>query len=159
MTGWRAIGQGSGDLGARMERIWRSIGGGPAVFLGVDSPDVPADALLDAVRIAFGRDDGLDGAVGPAADGGYWTLASRALMPAVLREIDWGGPRVLAQTLAAAVEAGLCFKTLATWYDVDTPSDLAALRTRLAGLDQGPHDDALPRLRQQLDLIRGKMQP
>lgn len=159
LTGWRAMAQGSGDLGARIERVWRRLGGGPAVFLGVDSPDVPATALHEAMRVVTGADHQADGAVGPVTDGGYWTLACRALAPAVLEGIDWGGPRVLEQTLAAASGAGLRFKTLPSWYDVDTPKDLAALRTRLAGLDQGPRDDALLRLRQQLDLIRGKMQP
>lgn len=126
-AGWRLIDQGTGDLGARLEHTWRDTGAGAVVFLGVDTPDVPA-AALEAVVPALAD---VDAAIGPASDGGYWTLAARRHAPALLRGIDWGGSAVYHQTLAAAAREGLTWRSLPTWHDVDEPADLAALRHRL----------------------------
>ena len=42
--GWRIVEQGAGDLGERIARVWRGVAG-PAMVLGVDSPDVPGASL------------------------------------------------------------------------------------------------------------------
>ncbi|MCA9295813.1 MAG: DUF2064 domain-containing protein, partial [Phycisphaerales bacterium] len=44
---WTA--QGGGDLGDRIVRVWRSTGGGPAAIFGIDTVDMPAAALDDAM--------------------------------------------------------------------------------------------------------------
>ncbi len=124
---WRVISQSGGDLGERLDRAWQAAGRGPIVFLGADSPDVPAEALR-AIGPALAR---ADAAIGPAADGGYWALASRRYRPELVRGIDWGGAAVYDQTHAAARAAGLRLVDLPPWHDVDTPADLAALLDRL----------------------------
>ncbi len=142
---WQCIEQGGGDLGQRLTRVWRAVGGGPAVFLGTDSPDVPAEAL-GSVAGALGH---ADLAVGPVTDGGYWTLAARAFVPKVLTGIDWGTRAVYHQTRCAAKNAGLRMAVLRRWHDVDEPKDLRALRRRLVDT----REPALTVLRSKLNKI------
>ncbi len=147
---WRMLDQGAGDLGDRMARIWRSIGSGPAAFLGIDSPDVPAahfDALADALCAG-------DAAAGPVEDGGYWTLAARRFAPQLLMGIDWGTPDVYHQTQRRAADAGLQLLKLPAWHDVDEPADLAALCQRIASATE----PALVQLRTSLAAIGIKRQ-
>ena len=70
------------------------------------------------------------------ADGGYWTLAARAVPVALLESIDWGTPAVYDQTHAAARAASLRLVDLPAWHDVDDAADLTALRRRLADADE-----------------------
>lgn len=128
------VGQGEGDLGARLDRIWRTVGSQrPVAFFGIDSPDVPGEALAAIPRALAEHDV----AIGPTSDGGYWTLAARRRQPRLLRRIDWGGDCVYDQTLARAREAGLSVRSLPLWHDVDVPEDLASLRRRLADPSTG----------------------
>jgi hypothetical protein len=136
---WPAGGvrQADGDLGARLHAAFRSVAPGArfAAAIGSDLPDLP----LDAVRAAFAAlERGSDLALGPAEDGGYYLIALRpAAAPARLFEsIPWGGPRVLAATLACAAVLGLETALLPRARDVDTAADLDALAARLAA---APH--------------------
>ncbi|MEM9884141.1 MAG: DUF2064 domain-containing protein [Planctomycetota bacterium] len=141
---WRVTEQGDGDLGERLERVWRDIPGG-VVFFGVDSPDVPASswsALEESLRTH-------DAAVGPVGDGGYWTLAARSRRVELVRGIDWGGAGVYDQTRRAAEAAGVTLAELPPWHDVDDPADLAALRRRLIDAEE----PALIDLARRLDTI------
>jgi len=141
--GWRAFEQGPGDLGERLIRVWERLGRGPVAFFGVDRPDVPADALQQLAR---------DSAqptlkIGPAYDGGYWTIAMNVYRPQVFTGIDWGTTRVYDQTLSVAENADLSLHALPTWWDVDQPADVVALRHRLDHTREPP----LQRLAQRLD--------
>lgn len=142
-SGWRIIDQGTGDLGQRMDHVWRRLGCGAIVFLGADSPDLPAGALA-AIVPALGA---ADAAIGPVSDGGYWTLAARRYVPQLLRGIDWGGASVYDQTMATAARVRVSVTTLDAWHDVDRPGDLAALRRRLESPSPQSPDPALLRLR------------
>ncbi len=133
---WELLDQGSGELGDRMGRIWREIGGGPVVFFGADAPDAPLEQALRAAR------QGLDGSrgclIGPTGDGGYWTLGCPVWQPMLFESIDWGSDRVYDQTLARAREASIGITNLPAWDDVDTPQDLAMLRRRLQDAAEPP---------------------
>ncbi len=142
---WQVADQGSGDLGERLARVWRRLGGGPAVFLGSDSPDTPEESLRGVLRALSGADIVL----GPVSDGGYWTIAGRRLDARLFDRIDWGTSRVYDQTRAAADRAGLSVALVPRWFDVDRAKDLVALRRRIAV----SHDGALMELRAQLDRI------
>jgi hypothetical protein len=138
--------QGAGDLGQRMDRLWRAIGErDPVAYFGMDAPDVPLEPLLKLperlVRNIL--------AIGPTVDGGYWTIAAAALPPHILQRIDWGTNTVYDQTLQRATESGLTIDRLPRWWDVDRPADLLALRRRLRALPQP--DPALTRLAARLD--------
>jgi hypothetical protein len=146
----RLADQGPGDLGHRLDHVWRTVApDGPIAFFGVDSPDVPESAL-DAIPAALA---GAELAIGPAQDGGYWTLAARRYLPRVLRRIDWGGPSVYDQTCQRAEEARLTRAELPRWHDVDRPEDLRALRRRLMTLTRpaGERERPLMRLAERID--------
>lgn len=153
--GWAVVDQGDGDLGARLERVWRgeAVGGGAVAFFGVDSPDVPAEAL-EAMPGAL---DGADAAVGPVGDGGYWTLiaAGAERGAALLEGIDWGSERVHRQTHDRAAAAGLRCVDLPAWHDVDDIADLTAMRRRLIAATE----PALVELRAGLDNRLGPLRP
>ncbi len=139
------IDQDTGDLGNRIMRAWEDVGSGPTVFFGVDSPDIPVDALK-AIPNALTRSEA---ACGPVDDGGYWCLAARQLARQLLIDIDWGTSKVYHQTQNAAARARLSLAELPAWHDVDTPDDLDALRQRIR-LQKEP---ALTRLAKRLDRV------
>lgn len=150
-AGVEVIDQGTGDLGQRIGHVWQIIGSGPAVFFGVDSPDIPTQVLTtlyDSLNHAHA-------AVGPVEDGGYWCLAARRYTPELLAGIDWGTFAVYHQTREAARNAGLTLHELPHWHDVDTAEDLSALLTRL----RDTREPALTRLKQRLDKITQDHQP
>jgi len=142
--GWEILSQGQGDLGDRLDHVWRTIGEGQAVFFGVDSPDTPLDSLKGIWRALINADTTL----GPVDDGGYWCLASRKYAPSLLSGIDWGTSDVYHQTTRAAEAAGLTLQSLPPWHDVDTPDDLSALMNRLCDADEPQLIRLLHRLRQ-----------
>jgi hypothetical protein len=121
--------QGNGDLGARMQRIFRHTPPGPVVIVGTDVPHITPGHIRDAFRV-LGRRDGV---FGPAEDGGYWLmgLRRRPRMPvlnATFNAVRWSGPHALSDTLANL--RGHAIGQLATLPDVDTASDFA----RCAGI-------------------------
>jgi rSAM/selenodomain-associated transferase 1 len=153
----QVVEQGGGDLGDRLNRVWRAVGvDRPVAFFGSDSPDVP-DAALAEIPAAL---DGCDVALGPTDDGGYWTLAARTHLPQVLSAIDWGGATVYDQTRQRAADAGLVVRALPMWHDVDRPEDVEALRGRLQ--QEAGHRDLpapLGQLAERLDALCPSISP
>jgi hypothetical protein len=151
--GVRVWPQPAGPLGDRMRSVMAALldGGAPAVVLvGSDLPDLRG-AIVERALAHLARDpDAL--VLGPSADGGYYLIAGTRV-PAVFDGIAWGGPDVLAQTVAAAGRAGQTVHLLAGLRDVDTPEDLEAARgprTRawLSSMRQAVGSNGTPRARQ-----------
>lgn len=95
----RRIGQGRGDLGARMARPFRTLPPGPVVIVGSDIPDVSPDHIRDA----FAALGGNDMVFGPAADGGYWLVGARRtpMVPhRLFANVRWSTGHALSDTLA-----------------------------------------------------------
>jgi hypothetical protein len=120
------------DLGQRMDRLSRRLlaAGHPAVaIIGTDTPTLPVSVLADALdRLAGGHADLV---LGPSEDGGYYLIGMRRPLPGIFADIAWGGPTVLADTRERAAGLGLKVSLLQSWFDVDTPEDLARLRDAL----------------------------
>ena len=142
---WTVVRQGRGDLGQRLDHAWLEQGGGPTVFLGSDSPDVPLPALTEIERALSMSDV----AIGPTEDGGYWTLGANRRDPRILSGIDWGTSKVYHQSRAATQRAALDLTELPRWFDIDEPSDFELLRRRLTVT----HEPVLRRLAARLDQI------
>ncbi|MSP61542.1 MAG: glycosyltransferase [Myxococcales bacterium] len=129
--GIECVAQVEGDLGARMEFALHgalAAGAHRAVVIGSDSPHLPPLLLARAVAAL----DAVDVVVGPAEDGGYWTIGLRAPFPSLFEGIGWGGPTVLAATTARLREGRIAHALCDPFWDVDEPADLARLRRELA---------------------------
>lgn len=66
--------------------------------------------------------------VGPASDGGYVLLATKQEIPEIFRDISWGTPRVLQQTLNKLAKEQQKYSVLGELWDIDTPEDLLKLQ-------------------------------
>ncbi len=110
-------GQGGGDLGQRMARIFRTLPPGPALIVGSDVPALAPGHVAAAFR-ALGNHAAV---FGPASDGGYWLvgLRRRPRLPAALfAGVRWSSAHALADTLAG-LPRGLSVAFLETLEDVD----------------------------------------
>jgi len=127
-----------GDIDAAMaEAIACAFeGGAPQVALiGSDLPSLPP-AHITAAFAAL--DAGADVALGPAADGGYYLVATRQPRPDLFTGIAWSTPAVFAQTAARATAAGLSLATIPPWYDIDGAPDLLRCARDLAATPAHP---------------------
>jgi hypothetical protein len=123
------IPQADGDLGARMQAAFGSLlnrGATAVAIIGSDLPDIDRGLVGAAFDTLAHDPDSL--VVGPAADGGYYLIAATRVPP-VFDGIEWGSARVLEQTVAAAIGAGLRVSLLDVARDVDTPADLRRVAT------------------------------
>lgn len=115
--------QQGGGLGERM-RFAAAQGLGRNAFvilIGSDCPGLDAGYLAQAARALA---SGEELVIGPAEDGGYVLLGLRRCEPALFEDIEWGGERVLAQTLEKARKAGMEPVLLPPLADIDRPADL-----------------------------------
>lgn len=127
------IGQGRGDLGARMARFLRlaSSTGRPVILIGSDIPGVSASHIAEAA-------DGVrrDGFVfGPSGDGGFWLVAvkpGRPLPPRFMKEVRWSSPYALEDTLST-LRPGDTVAEVSTLDDIDDGKGYAHYRACLKG--------------------------
>lgn len=120
--------QTDGALGARMKTAVDAVAARTAtavIVIGADAPTLGPHAISETARLLR---SGADVVIGPAHDGGYYLIALACPIPEVFA-IDarlWGGPRVLAETLAALDSAGRSVRLLEPLRDLDTPADADA---------------------------------
>jgi uncharacterized protein len=118
--GVRVIGQGRGDLGARMGRVFCGLPRGQVVIIGSDCPAVrPAH-----VAAAFDALGGSQAVFGPASDGGYWLVGLdwRGRMAVPFEGVRWSGEFALGDTVAN-VDGPVAMVEMLD--DVDDARDLA----------------------------------
>ena len=120
------IGQGPGDLGARMARaLRRQLRRWPqALLLGTDAPAIGVGHLKAAARAL----DTHDAVFVPTHDGGYALVGQRRPGDGrCFRGMTWSHPRVMDDTRRRLADAGLRWAELSAVHDIDDPADLAAL--------------------------------
>ena len=111
--------RGSG-FGERLAAAWSEIGG-PALQIGMDTPQV-TPALLDLAGAALEAPD-TDAVLGPAEDGGWWSIGLRRADPAVFVGVPMSRPDTGVRQMARLRELGLRTATLPALRDVDTIAD------------------------------------
>jgi rSAM/selenodomain-associated transferase 1 len=120
------------DLGARLAAIAAragTLGYGPLLIMGTDSPTLPASFICKARdALAAGH---ADITLGPTEDGGYYLVGLRRPVPGLFQNVEWSTPRAYRQTARNAARLCLRLFSLPPWYDVDTPQDLARLQHEL----------------------------
>lgn len=151
------IPQAAGGLDLRLSAAFDAVAGsGPAVLVGMDTPQLGAGAFA-----AFDPDRE-DACLGLAPDGGYWSIgfADPAQARAAISGVPMSTPRTGAHQLSRLIGAGLSVRLLDAMADVDTPSTAyevaarhpgtrfaAAVRQSLAAdLDLDPAVDLAPDL-------------
>lgn len=115
----RLVGQGGGDLGRRMGRLFDSLPPGPVVIVGSDIPGITRGHIAGAFR-SLGAHDWV---FGPAADGGYWLLGARRRpnLQSPFEGVRWSSAHALADTLANL--RGRRVALIETLRDIDTGAD------------------------------------
>jgi rSAM/selenodomain-associated transferase 1 len=114
--------QGEGDLGMRLERIFRrGLQQFEMVFaLGADSPGLHPGYLARAREELIHA----DAVLGGAHDGGFYLLGMKKCPEGILDEIQWSHSQTYAETVARLHRQGLKTASIDRWFDIDTPEDL-----------------------------------
>jgi uncharacterized protein len=92
------VGQGAGDLGARMSRAIARCPPGPVVLVGADIPAIRAGHIA----AAFDLLGACDLVFGPAEDGGFWLIGVRRRqhLPSLFGAVRWSTREALDDVLA-----------------------------------------------------------
>lgn len=92
------MGQGRGDLGRRMQRVFDRLPPGPVIIIGTDIPEITPAIIANAFA-TLARNDAV---VGPCEDGGYWLIGLKR-SPRILQifaNVRWSSQHTRADTLA-----------------------------------------------------------
>ena len=120
--GFTVVPQATGGLDRRLAAAWTAVGG-PGVQIGMDTPQVTA-ALLDDALAAL---DIAPAALGPAVDGGWWAIALRRADPQAFLGVPMSTDATGAAQHARLRGLGLDVAPLPTLVDLDTVADLPAV--------------------------------
>jgi uncharacterized protein len=118
-AGFDVVAQCGGLLDERLAGAFAAVRG-PALLIGMDTPQVTPDLLTVDWQAA-------DAVFGPAADGGFWALGLRVPDPALLRGVPMSTTSTGAIQRARLVAAGLRVADLPPLRDVDTAADAIAV--------------------------------
>ena len=116
--------QGSGNLGDRMGRIFRTAPHGPVVIIGADIPDVTPRLIAKAFA-ALGNHEAV---LGPAPDGGFWLIGlknTRAVPRDLFKDVRWSSEFALSDTLKTLGDFRVA--QIDVLQDIDTIDDLKAI--------------------------------
>jgi rSAM/selenodomain-associated transferase 1 len=135
------MGQGSGDLGSRMQRVFSRLPPGPVVIAGTDIPEIRAAHIARAFAL-LGRHDAV---FGPAEDGGYWLVGLRRSprVRQIFAGVRWSSPHALAGTRANLGRASIAL--LKILEDVDERESHRRLAGAAARVVPPPRSKRLPR--------------
>ena len=113
------------DLGSRMQWAMQDAfeqGAQEVLLIGTDLPALPRAHLVEALTLIKSHEIVL----GPTADGGYYLIGLRKMIPALFDGIAWSTPTVFAETKKKIEAAGLSLGLLPECRDLDTLDDLKA---------------------------------
>jgi uncharacterized protein len=117
--GFDIVPQCGGPLDERLAAAFAAVRG-PALLIGMDTPQVTPDLLTVDLQAA-------DAVFGPAVDGGFWALGLRRPDPALLRGVPMSTAATGAIQLSRLRSAGLTTVTLPRLRDVDTAADAVSV--------------------------------
>jgi uncharacterized protein len=126
--GWRACAQPPGGLDRRLVAAFTIAGTGPALLIGMDTPQARPQQLaaFDPVRY--------EACLGLATDGGYWAIGFRDPgMASVIRGVEMSTAHTGADQLRRMYAAGLRVQILDELCDVDTIETAVAVAELIPG--------------------------
>lgn len=104
---------------------------GPTLVLGMDTPQV-TPALLDDTCVAL-RCPGVDAVVGPAEDGGYWSIGLARPDPAAVRGVPMSRSSTFDAQCRRLQQLGLHTVRAQSLRDVDDVADARAVASEVPG--------------------------
>ena len=115
--------QGMGDLGKRLEAVFRWFPPGPVLIVGSDIPGLKSNHVSKAFE-ALGRADAV---LGPCKDGGYWGVGLKRLRHEahLFEGVRWSTENAFQDTAQALLPRRV--ESLESLVDVDTGTDLSLL--------------------------------
>ena len=132
--GFEVVAQRGEGLAQRLAHAF-DVAGGPAVLVGMDTPQITSRMLVGAQSALM--DSGTDAVLGPALDGGYWAIGLRRPDRRVFDGVPMSNTTTLRAQTARIRALGLRHTWLPPLRDVDTIDDAHAVareapRTRFA---------------------------
>jgi uncharacterized protein len=122
--GFELIPQEGAGLGERLGAALVAAGG-PALVVGMDTPQLTPALLAHAARRL--SEPGVDAVLGPALDGGYWTIGMRAPDPAAFEGVPMSSQHTCAVQRRRLGRLGMSVALLPRLRDVDTIEDARAV--------------------------------
>ena len=122
------LSQRGGGLDERLANTFEDAGG-PALLIGMDTPQVTPELL----ERALARLERSDAVLGPASDGGYWAIGLQRSDPAAFLGIPMSTPHTAARQRARLDTLGLNVAELPALTDVDTFGDACAVAAETPG--------------------------
>lgn len=115
------------------ERLGHALvgAGGPALIVGMDTPQLSAALLAEAARRL--TEPGIDAVLGPALDGGYWTIGLRRPHASAFSGVPMSRADTCAAQRRRLESLGLRTALLPPLRDVDTIDDAAAVARACPG--------------------------
>ncbi len=133
-NGLKIVPQVEGDLGARLTGAFAAVDG-PAVLVGMDTPQVTPDTLRGAVDTLL--QPGTDAVLGHTVDGGWWIIGFRTAQPSAFVGVPMSTAETGARQADRLENLGLSVLTLATETDFDTFADAGTVARRCPETDFG----------------------
>jgi uncharacterized protein len=128
--GFTSFAQRGGSLGGRMSHAFEHLFASAfekIILIGSDLPTLPLEFFHQAYACL---EKSADVVLGPSADGGYYLIGMKRMIPAIFEDIAWSSVDVLSQTIHKLDNLGLRHELLSEWYDIDTAKDLERLQSQ-----------------------------
>jgi rSAM/selenodomain-associated transferase 1 len=116
------IAQRGGGLAQRLANAFSDVGG-PALLVGMDTPQLSAELLADGLSALASH----DAVLGPALDGGYWSIGLRVAHGAAFDGVPMSSPHTLGCQRRRLTQLGLSTYEQRPLRDVDTIADARAV--------------------------------
>jgi rSAM/selenodomain-associated transferase 1 len=127
-AGCAVVPQVTGDLGARLEAAFTAVDG-PAFVVGMDTPQLSVELLVDALHALANA----DAVLGLAADGGWWGLGLARPTAGVFDGVPMSSSRTGAMQRERLRRLGLRTQLLPELRDVDHFADARAVAAMRPG--------------------------
>jgi rSAM/selenodomain-associated transferase 1 len=128
--GFEVIAQRGAGLDERIAHAFEDVGG-PALLVGMDTPQVSPGELASALgELARAETDAV---LGPARDGGYWAVGMRDPRPQAFIGVPMSEPGTCRAQRARLAELGLSVVELPELRDVDRMEDAIAVAAQSSG--------------------------
>jgi rSAM/selenodomain-associated transferase 1 len=111
------------------------------LIIGSDAPTLP----IELIGAAFDSLENAPIVLGPANDGGYYAVGASHCVRPSFEGVRWSTAHAFGDTVRANAQRVVA--TIAPWYDIDEPEDLAVLRAHLS-LDPAAAPATARRLRE-----------